>query len=475
MASTGLLTNINPYRSGNVAVDFTSKPLQQFLLKQQKEEAKVEALQKYYKDVEKSLNSAGLSQEEVNILRKKIDAAKGYAIKFSDKVYRPSSDGYEAQSTLDSLWRDASDYIQGAKEERANTKTTLEELDKERARGKHVRGDEEMVKAALLPYGDPNHRRASLRGVQIFDPHNEDKYTKSITEGVNPIIQEDTQTIFDTATKLDTGFDKKVKKAILNNDEAKKLANNGLIAYKTVPGTTEHIDDLFKDKDYVKQFSDRYGEVFKEIDPVTNKVTKPEIKTVEDFAKAYALKKMDPERIVSEEKGILNREGKFQEWKKRNNITAKNAADNTNAYIKALAMQGSQQIFNKAMEGYRTNEQFADNKELKKLNLPSTIVDNYVDKDFAVGLQAAKKKAGLKYEKSVLKPAFAENANGEIFYVFPKVDDKGKILDGQYDWKHAVNVTYDIRNTVSEGTAGSARTSSIIGANNPKNDMLIKK
>lgn len=71
MASTGLLTNINPYRSGNVAVDFTSKPLQQFLLKQQKEEAKVEALQKYYKDVEKSLNSAGLSQEEVNILRKK--------------------------------------------------------------------------------------------------------------------------------------------------------------------------------------------------------------------------------------------------------------------------------------------------------------------------------------------------------------------------------------------------------------------
>ena len=475
MASTGLLTNINPYRSGNVAVDFTSKPLQQFLLKQQKEEAKVEALQKYYKDVEKSLNSAGLSQEEVNILRKKIDAAKGYAIKFSDKVYRPSSDGYEAQSTLDSLWRDASDYIQGAKEERANTKATLEELDKERARGKHVRGDEEMVKSALLPYGDPNHRRASLRGVQIFDPHNEDKYTKSITEGVNPIIQEDTQTIFDTATKLDTGFDKKVKKAILNNDEAKKLANNGLIAYKTVPGTTEHIDDLFKDKDYVKQFSDRYGEVFKEIDPVTNKVTKPEIKTVEDFAKAYALKKMDPERIVSEEKGILNREGKFQEWKKRNNITAKNAADNTNAYIKALAMQGSQQIFNKAMEGYRTNEQFADNKELKKLNLPSTIVDNYVDKDFAVGLQAAKKKAGLKYEKSVLKPAFAENANGEIFYVFPKVDDKGKILDGQYDWKHAVNVTYDIRNTVSEGTAGSARTSSIIGGNNPKNDMLIKK
>jgi hypothetical protein len=475
MASTGLLTNINPYRSGNVAVDFTSKPLQQFLLKQQKEEAKVEALQKYYKDVEKSLNSAGLSQEEVNILRKKIDAAKGYAIKFSDKVYRPSSDGYEAQSTLDSLWRDASDYIQGAKEERANTKATLEELDKERARGKHVRGDEEMVKSALLPYGDPNHRRASLRGVQIFDPHNEDKYTKSITEGVNPIIQEDTQTIFDTATKLDTGFDKKVKKAILNNDEAKKLANNGLIAYKTVPGTTEHIDDLFKDKDYVKQFSDRYGEVFKEIDPVTNKVTKPEIKTVEDFAKAYALKKMDPERIVSEEKGILNREGKFQEWKKRNNITAKNAADNTNAYIKALALQGSQEIFKKAMAGYRTKESFDDNKSITKLNFPKTIIDNYVDKNAALGVQRKLKDKGFKYEKSELTPVFGEDVNENIFYAYPKLDDKGNIIKGQYDWKNAVNVTYDIKNTVSEGTAGSARTSDIIGGKNPKYDMLIKK
>ena len=61
MASTGLLAGVNPYRGGNVAVDFTSKPLQVFLQMQQKQQAKAEAIDKYYKDYEKTLNSAGLT------------------------------------------------------------------------------------------------------------------------------------------------------------------------------------------------------------------------------------------------------------------------------------------------------------------------------------------------------------------------------------------------------------------------------
>jgi hypothetical protein len=60
MASTGLLAGVNPYRGGNVAIDFTSKPLQVFLQMQQKQQAKAEAIDKYYKDYEKTLNSAGL-------------------------------------------------------------------------------------------------------------------------------------------------------------------------------------------------------------------------------------------------------------------------------------------------------------------------------------------------------------------------------------------------------------------------------
>jgi hypothetical protein len=205
---------------------------------------------------------------------------------------------------------------------------------------------------------------------------------------------------------------------------------------------------------------------------MTGKEIIPTIQSVEDFAKAIGIAKVPKERILSESSPELNNEGKFQEWKRRNNITSANAASNNNALIKALGLQGSQQIFNKAMIGYRTNETFSDNKEVVKLNLPKTIVDSYVDKEGAVGPQKRLKDKGFEYKKTTLIPAFGEDANGNIYYAYPKFDEKGNIINGQYDWKNAVNVTYDIKNKVSEGTAGSARTSDIIGdAKKPKNKM----
>jgi hypothetical protein len=205
---------------------------------------------------------------------------------------------------------------------------------------------------------------------------------------------------------------------------------------------------------------------------MTGKEVIPTIKSVEDFARAIGISRIPKERIVSESAAELNNEGKFQEWKRRNNITASNAAANNNALIKALALQGSQQIFNKAMTGYRTNKVFDDKKDLTILNLPKTIVDPYVDPNAAIGPQKIMKDKGFKYEKSSLTPVFGEDANGKIFYAYPKLDNAGKILPGKYDWEKAVDVTYDIKNTVADRTAGSARTSDIIGvAKKPKNKM----
>lgn len=477
MASTGLLAGVNPYRGGNVAIDFTSKPLQMFLQMQQKREAKAEAIDKYYKDYEKSLNSAGLTPEEQKIFTDKLNEVKGFAIKNREKLTNPSKYGYDTQSTVDMGFKELSNYIGGAKQAAGERKAFKTIHDKAIAEGKHVSENYiDIWGNAMKPYGS-GYVAPDLTQIKIYDPFDDKKYESNITSNLTPIIMEKDEVIFDPLTKQDTGFSKKIKKSILTDDQLQKLGENSLTDFKTKEGTKEWFTELYKDPENIKKLNTRFGEVYKSVNPMTGKEIIPTIQSVEDFARAIGIAKVPKERIVSESSAELNNEGKFKEWLRRNKITSANDASNNNALIKALAMQGSQQIFNKAMEGYRTNEQFADNKELKKLNLPSTIVDNYVDKDFAVGLQAAKKKAGLKYEKSVLKPAFAENANGEIFYVFPKVDDKGKILDGQYDWKHAVNVTYDIRNTVSEGTAGSARTSDIIGgAKGTKyNSMLLKK
>ena len=463
MASTGLLTGVNPYKGGNVAIDFTSKPLQIFLQMQQKQEAKAEAIDKYYQDYEKSLNSAGLTPEEQTIFTNKLNELKGFAIKNKERINNPSKYGYSDQSTLDAGFKQLSNYLGGAKQAAGERKAFKTIHDRAIAEGKHVSPNYlEIWNNAMKPYGG-GYIPPSLDQIKIYDPFDDKKYESSITSNLTPMIMEKDEVIFDPLTKEDTGFSKKIKKSILADDQVQKLGENSLTDFKTKEGTREWFTELYKDPENVKKLNAKFGEAYKSVDPMTGQEVVPTIKSIEDFARAIGVAKVPKERIVSESAPVLNNEGKFQEWRRRNKITAANSASNNNALIKALSMQGSQAIFEKAMKGYRTNESFADNKGITKLNLPKTIVDAYVDKDAALGFNKKLKDKGFKYEKTVLTPVFAEDANGDIFYAFPKIDDKGKIVNGKYDWEHATNVTYDIKNTVSGNTAGSARTSEIIG------------
>lgn len=472
MASTGLLAGVNPYRGGNVAIDFTSKPLQTFLAMQQKQEAKSEAIDKYYKDYEKTLNSAGLTPEEQKIFTDKLNEVKGFAIKNKEKLTNPSKYGYDTQSTVDAAFKQLSNYIGGAKQAAGERKAFKTIHDKAIAEGKHVSENYlDIWGNAMKPFG-AGYVAPDLAQIKIYDPFNDKKYESNITTNLTPMIEEKEEVIFDPITNQETGFSKKIKKSILADDQVQKLGENSLTDFKTNEGTKEWFTELYKDPENVKKLNQRFGEVYKTVDPTTGKEVIPKIQSVEDFARAIGISKVPKERIVSESAAELNNEGKFQEWKRRNKITAANAASNNNALIKALAMQGSQQIFNKAMAGYRTNQVFGDNKSVTILNLPKTIVDPYVDPNAAIGVQKKLKDKGFKYEKSSLTPVFGEDANGKILYAYPKLDAAGKILDGQYDWKNAVDVTYDIQNTVADKTAGSARTSDILGgAKKPKNKM----
>jgi hypothetical protein len=472
MASTGLLAGVNPYRGGNVAIDFTSKPLQVFLQMQQKQQAKAEAIDKYYKDYEKTLNSAGLTPEEQKIFTNDLNEVKGFAIKNKEKINNPSKYGYDAQAELDYKFRNLSNFLGGAKQAAGERKAFKTIHDKAIAEGKHVSENYlDMWNNAMKPYGG-GYVAPAIDQIKIFDPFNDRKYETNITTNLTPMIEEKEEVIFDPTTKQDTGFSKKIKKSILTDDQVQKLAENSLTDFKTNEGTKEWFSELYKDPENIKKVQKRFGEVYKTVDPMTGKEIIPTIQSVEDFARAIGIAKIPKERIVSESAAELNNEGKFQEWLRRNKITAANAATNNNALIKALALQGSQQIFNKAMGGYRTNEVFSDNKGVTKLNLPRTIVDPYIDKEAALGVQKKLKDKGFKYEKSSLTPVFGEDANGKILYAYPKLDDKGNILAGQYDWKNAVDVTYDIQNTIADKTAGSARTSEIIGGSKkPKNKM----
>jgi hypothetical protein len=472
MASTGLLAGVNPYKGGNVSIDFTSKPLQVFLQMQQKQQAKAEAIDKYYKDYEKTLNSAGLTPEEQKIFTNKLNEVKGFAIKNKEKLTNPSKYGYDTQATVDAGFRELSNFLGGAKQAAGERKAFKTIHDKAIAEGKHVSENYiDIWNNAMKPYG-AGYVAPAIDQIKIFDPFDDKKYETSITSNLTPMIMGETEVIKDPLG-ADTGFSKKIKKSIFTDDQLLKLGENSLTDFKTKGGTNEWFTELYKDPENIKKVEKRFGEVYKTVDPMTGKVVIPTIKSVEDFARAIGVSRIPKERIIEEFAPELNDEGKFKEFLRRNKITAANAAANNNALVKALALQGSQQIVERAMAGYRTNKSFDDNKSITKLNLPKNIVDAYVDEDAAVGYNKTLKDKGIKYEKTKLIPVFGEDANGNIFYAYPKIDNKGKILDNQYDWEKATNVTYDIKNTVIGNTAGSARTSDIIGgAKKAKNKML---
>jgi hypothetical protein len=105
MASTGLL-GINPYRGGNVAIDISSKPTQLAIGLMQKQQARAEATEKYFKDYEKSLNTAGLGKGEVDMFAKKLKQVQEFGLKNKQAINNPSKYGYDAQSELMAGFKD---------------------------------------------------------------------------------------------------------------------------------------------------------------------------------------------------------------------------------------------------------------------------------------------------------------------------------------------------------------------------------
>ena len=95
MAATGLL-GVNPYYKG-VKLD-VSKPVNLAIQLEQKERAKQEALDKYFMDYEKSLNSAGMRQQDQDVFLRKLANNKDYYFKNREKILNPSKYGAEAQS-----------------------------------------------------------------------------------------------------------------------------------------------------------------------------------------------------------------------------------------------------------------------------------------------------------------------------------------------------------------------------------------
>ena len=176
MASTGLL-GINPYRKGNVAVDFLSRPAQLAIQLEQKEQAKAEALEKYFMDYEKSINPKGLGKGEGDVFTNKYNQIRQYWMQNKDAILHPAKYGYDAQSTYMAGLKDALNYIDQAKQATAERKAFVDYINKQKAAGKHISDNYlEIANNAMKPV-EAGYIAPDFSQIQIYDPHNEKQFT----------------------------------------------------------------------------------------------------------------------------------------------------------------------------------------------------------------------------------------------------------------------------------------------------------
>jgi hypothetical protein len=459
MASTGLL-GINPYRGGNVAIDITSKPTQLAINLMQKQQAKAEAVDKYFKDWEKSLNTAGLSKGEIDVFASKLKEVQEYGIKNKKEITNPSKYGYDAQSNLMAGFKDLQSFIEEGKQATAERKAFKDYINQAIKSGKHVSDNYiDILKNAMNPVGlgyiSPD---ASL--VDVYDPYDEVKFTSAVTKNVKPKeIEQNIPQLDDK--KIDTGYSKKIKKNMFTPDSQKALGDNAYYNFKSDKGTQEYFTELFNaDKETVNK-----------LNPIFEEVYNQKIQTPADLARAYGIAKVPKEEITFEGDLELNDKGKFAEWMKKEKIRAQNDLNSSTAMAKILATETSKNLLNQTISNYRSGKTFADNTSLQMLNVPITLVKDYVKEiDMPVGVEKLKKDKGFEYKKNVIKlePVLGEDDKGSLYLAYPKYDNKGN--QSGYDWNNKINVTNEIKGNIISGT--STRTGEVLGAlKAPKNKM----
>jgi hypothetical protein len=184
MAATGLL-GMNPYYKGT-DID-VSKPVNLAIQLEQKERAKQEALDKYFMDYEKSLNPAGMRQQDQDVFLKKLAENKAYYLKNRDCILQPAKCGAEAQSQYMSNFKNILSDIDKSKQLAANGKVIATAVIDAKKNNRTI--PKEITDAIYnneLSMGDSRHQAFDPVNFDAYDKHDSTKYQQSIYSKIKP-------------------------------------------------------------------------------------------------------------------------------------------------------------------------------------------------------------------------------------------------------------------------------------------------
>lgn len=390
MASTGLLTGINPYKKQRAVFDISSKPLNLAVQLEQKEQAKRDALDKYFMDYEKSINPAGVRKQEADVFMQKLAENKAFYLKNRDAILNPSKYGYNAQSQYMGNFKDMVNLINQSKQAAGEDKALATILNQAKVSGKRVSDNvfgmlENSRKPIGYGYQAPD---ASL--LEIYNPHNERQFTSNVWGGIKLPTQE-----IEESEKIggkSTGKIIKKTYEVITPDIAKNAAMGAMNEYKTSKGTRDHFDELYNDKDFTSQLNNTFKKAFNR-----------DIQSGADLAVGYALSQK-PGGLIKSESPEYSWMSKFN--MQQNAINARADKD----------MENMVDPVDQYLTDAKSGKTFAgaEGENIEMVNLPETIL-----KDLGQGKRPAIVGRGI--------------GDGEFYNIIYQKDNKGNAID-LIDW-----------------------------------------
>jgi hypothetical protein len=351
MASTGLL-GINPYKRG-VAIDISSKPTQMLIQLQQKEQAKNEALDKYFMDYDKNITPAGMRNQDIEGLMRRKNEAKQYYFQNKEAIRRPELDNGKAYSQFMGMNTDQLGYVTKSKEQTGKAKAlSTAMMDAQKRKEIAEDGVAQGIALNELALDDPKRVDFDIANFRTYSQHDPIKYQQDIYGRLRPDLETEKE-VFNKATgKYELIKTKDITKNALN-----RITTDVYGTYDRDRGLQVAVRDIASDINKVNELASIYKDFTGKDMPRTEK----------DIAVAYTIA-MKPAAEVSTE---------ISDWRDRQN--RQDALARSRADLKAQNMPKMKNLFDMTGSGGvpvklgSTGYEIVAGKVLDKEGKPATI------------------------------------------------------------------------------------------------------
>lgn len=259
---TGLL-GFNPYGGGTV-LDISSKPTELAIQQMHHEQAKSEALDKYFMDLDRTVNTAGVQSKDQKAVLDKLAANRDLYFKNKEAIKNPSKYGPDVYNQYMNNYRDALNYVEQSKKDYATQKAAQNLINQAKQKGEVVNDDfvKDIANNQHISVADiENYKPLDVNNFSSYIPHNDFEYSKLLkTVKLNPGNQPtdySTQVLPDNRTQInyskhypDIDELKSYSTNTLNNQNPKIAQGERVFANALLSNPTERqrLADIYKQR-----------------------------------------------------------------------------------------------------------------------------------------------------------------------------------------------------------------------------------